>query len=88
MVDSRGRIRKTEKFRTDFAKNNAWRISREDGRTRIRLTDQVFITQQDIRDLADILQAVLDTGSLCVVGNEEQVKAESAMFGKVESLFR
>ena len=45
-------------------------------------------TQQDIRDLADILQAVLDTGSLCVVGNEEQVKAESAMFGKVESLFR
>ena len=51
MVDSRGRIRKTEKFRTDFAKNNAWRISREDGRTRIRLTDQVFISQQDIREV-------------------------------------
>lgn len=43
--------------------------------------------QEDIRNLAGILQAVLDTGSLCVIGNEEQVKAESAMFRNVENLF-
>ncbi len=44
--------------------------------------------QEDIRNLAGIIQAILDTGSLCVIGNGEQVTAESAMFCKVENLFR
>ena len=43
--------------------------------------------QEDIRKLAEIVEAVLNTGSLCVIGNEEKVKAESAMFGQVENLF-
>ncbi|MEI3186922.1 MAG: hypothetical protein V8S27_02820, partial [Lachnospiraceae bacterium] len=33
---------------------------------------EVTATKEDIRALADIVQAVLDTGSFCVVGNEEK----------------
>ena len=45
-------------------------------------------TKEDIRALADIVQAVLDTGSFCVVGNEEKIEANREMFGSVESLSR
>lgn len=44
-------------------------------------------TQEDIRRLAPILEAILKTEALCVIGNEEQVKARSGMFGAVENLF-
>lgn len=44
-------------------------------------------TQEDIRALAPIVQAVLDTGSLCVIGNEEKVKAQETMFKEVKNLF-
>ena len=51
MIEPRGRIRKAEKLETEFAKANAWRICREKGNTRIILTDQIAITQQDIREV-------------------------------------
>ena len=35
--------------------------------------------REDIRNLADIVQAVLDTGALCVIGNDEQIKADRAL---------
>ena len=44
--------------------------------------------QEDIRKLADIVEAVLQTGSLCAVGNEEKIKANGGMFGTVRNLFR
>ena len=44
-------------------------------------------SQEDIRALAPIVQAVLDTGSLCVIGNEEKVKAQETMFKEVKNLF-
>ena len=44
-------------------------------------------TQEDIRNLADIVQAVLDTGALCVIGNDEQIKADRAMFGEIKNLY-
>ena len=43
--------------------------------------------QEDIRRLAPIVEALLDTGSLCVIGNEEKVKAEAKMFGEMANLF-
>lgn len=45
------------------------------------------VTQEDIRSLADIVQAVLDTGALCVIGNEEQIKADRSMFGEIKNLY-
>ena len=45
------------------------------------------MTQEDIRNLADIVQAVLDTGALCVIGNDEQIKADRAMFGEIKNLY-
>lgn len=45
------------------------------------------VTQEDMRNLADIVQAVLDTGALCVIGNDEQIKADRAMFGEIKNLY-
>lgn len=45
------------------------------------------VTQEDIRNLADIVQAVLDTGALCVIGNDEQIKADRGMFGEIKNLY-
>ena len=51
--------------------------------------DQVLdATQEDIRALAPLVRAVLDTGSFCVVGNEEKIESNREMFGKVENLTR
>lgn len=51
--------------------------------------DQILnATKEDIRALADYVQAVLDTGALCVVGAEEKVEANRDMFGEVSALFR
>ncbi len=50
--------------------------------------DQILTaTQKDIRALAPIVQAVLDTGSLCVIGNEEKVKKNQEIFKEVKALF-
>lgn len=43
--------------------------------------------EEDIRKLAPIIEAVLDTGAICVIGNEEQIKADAEMFGEVKNLF-
>lgn len=51
--------------------------------------DQVLqATKEDIRALAAHIRAVLQTGSFCVVGNEEKIEANRAMFGEVSSLTR
>ncbi len=50
---------------------------------------QVLAVQpEDIRGLAGIVRAVLDTGSFCVVGSEEKVESCRDLFGEVKSLFR
>jgi Zn-dependent M16 (insulinase) family peptidase len=43
--------------------------------------------QEDIRGLAPLVKAVLDTGSLCVIGNEEKIGAEKDLFGETKNLF-
>ena len=51
--------------------------------------DQILgAAKEDIRALAAQVQAVLATGSFCVVGNEEKIEANRGMFGEVSSLTR
>lgn len=45
------------------------------------------VTQEDIKALADIVQAVLDTKALCVIGNDEQIRVQKGMFGEVKNLY-
>lgn len=51
--------------------------------------DQVLsATVEDIRALADIVQAVLDTKAFCVVGNEEQIEKAKDLFGETKNLYQ
>ena len=53
-----------------------------------RERDEILdVTQEDIRALAGILQAILDTGALCVIGNGQQIRAQESMFKTVETLY-
>lgn len=53
-----------------------------------RERDEILdVTQEDIRALAGILQAILDTGALCVIGNGQQIRAQENMFKTVETLY-
>ena len=42
--------------------------------------------QEDIRALADIVQAVLDEGLLCVIGSEEKIGQQKQLFEEVRVL--
>lgn len=44
-------------------------------------------TQEDIRKLAPLVKAVLNTGSLCVVGNTDKIEADKELFGETKSLY-
>ena len=43
-------------------------------------------TQEDIRKLADMLEAVLKENNICVIGNEVTIKKEKDLFNNVETL--
>lgn len=45
------------------------------------------VTKEDIRALAGIVRKILETGAVCVIGNEEKIKADSEMFGVIRPLF-
>ncbi|MGN8773625.1 insulinase family protein [Candidatus Weimeria sp. HCP3S3_B5] len=50
--------------------------------------DQVLgASQQDIRDLADMIKAALDDGALTVVGSEEAIEENRGLFDRTENLF-
>lgn len=50
--------------------------------------DQVLsATKEDIRALAPIVSAVLNTGSLCAIGNEEKIEADKDLFYETKTLF-
>ena len=42
--------------------------------------------QEDIRALADIVQAVLDAGLICVIGSEEKIEQQKQLFKEVRIL--
>ena len=43
-------------------------------------------TVEDIRKLADYIQAILDEDVICVLGNEALLKKEEALFGTLKPL--
>lgn len=43
--------------------------------------------EQDIRALADIVQAILKDNLFCVIGSEEKIEEQKALFDEVKSLF-
>lgn len=60
------------------------------------VTDEMLATEraqilsagkEDIRKLSGVVKEVLATGSLCVIGNAEQIKANKDMFGEIKNLF-
>ena len=44
-------------------------------------------TQEDIRNLAEVISAMLSAKQLCVVGSEEKIDEAKEMFGEVKYLF-
>lgn len=42
---------------------------------------------EDIRKLSGIIKAILDTGSLCTIGNDEKIEASGALFGEIKNLY-
>ncbi|MDO5291939.1 MAG: insulinase family protein [bacterium] len=52
-----------------------------------RERDEVLsATEQDIRDLADIVQAVLDADQICVIGNENKIEEDKELFKEIKTL--
>ncbi|MCI8517753.1 MAG: insulinase family protein [Hungatella sp.] len=51
--------------------------------------EQVLCAEpKDIRALAGIVKAILETGSLCTIGNEEKIEASRDLFGETKALYR
>ena len=44
-------------------------------------------TEEDIRSLADIVEAVLKGNYLCVIGNEEKIEEQKELFMELRSIF-
>lgn len=53
-----------------------------------RERDEVLAaTQEDIRALADLVEAVLSEQALCVIGNEKKLKKNAKLFDHLEALY-
>lgn len=59
-------------------------ITRED-RLRVR-REIIECTQQDIRNLADLVDVVMKEPYLCVMGGEDKIQAEKDLFRHIVSL--
>lgn len=44
-------------------------------------------TQQDIRNLAGIVEQVLREDQVCVIGNEEKIEQDREVFTEIKALF-
>ncbi|MBO5302523.1 MAG: insulinase family protein [Lachnospiraceae bacterium] len=44
-------------------------------------------TEEDIRKLADLIEAVMKQQNFCVIGNEEKIKEQKEMFTEIKDLF-
>ena len=44
-------------------------------------------TQEDIRALADYMDAIMKENAVCVVGNGQTIEENKEMFGTIENLF-
>ena len=48
--------------------------------------DILNATPEDIRELADVIAAILEDDCFCVVGNENAIRAESGLFMSIQNL--
>ena len=46
------------------------------------------VTVQDLRDQYKVIQAVLDAGNICVIGNEEKINENKDLFKEIKSLMK
>jgi predicted GTPase len=47
----------------------------------------VLTTEEDIRNLAEIVEAVLKENYFCVIGNEEKLEEQKELFMELRSIF-
>ncbi len=51
--------------------------------------DQIInVTRDQIRDLSDLVRAVLNEGNICVIGNESKIEENRDMFDEVKNLIK
>jgi Zn-dependent M16 (insulinase) family peptidase len=46
------------------------------------------VTVQDLRDQYKVIQAVLDAGNICVIGNEDKINGNKDLFKEIKSLMK
>lgn len=44
-------------------------------------------TEEDIRALAEVVEAILKSGQICVIGSEEKIEEQKGLFLEIKSLF-
>ena len=54
---------------------------------RYKRDELLAATPETIRELAEYVEAFMEDDCLCVVGNEEAVRKQEAIFGETEYLF-
>ncbi|MCM1039563.1 MAG: insulinase family protein [Ruminococcus sp.] len=58
-----------------------------DGQVQKERDELLAADEKTIRSLAEYIDAFMDADCLCVVGNEEKIKGQQELFGKIEYLF-
>lgn len=58
-----------------------------DGMLRAERTQVLTAAPQDIRELAGLIREILQTKSLCVIGNAEQIRENKDLFGEIKNLY-
>lgn len=48
----------------------------------------INVTQEDIRNLSDLVTAVLKEGHICVIGNEKKIEENKDMFNNIKKLMK
>ena len=66
---------------------SAWYSGVTDEMLKKEREEILTVTKEDIRALAGIVRKILETDAVCVIGNEDKIKADSEMFGEIRPLF-
>ena len=66
---------------------SAWYSGVTDEMLKMEREQILSVTVEDIRGLSGIVREILNTGAVCVVGNEEKIRADGAMFGEIKPLY-
>ena len=65
---------------------NAYMIGIDEAQLQ-KIRNQVLeVTQEDIRKMAPIIQAFMEQGNICVIGNERKIEENKEMFDTITGL--